>query len=223
MSGIGGWVLYILCEQVEDKRIWNACILCVIYLLPASEARTNQFFIVHTIYQLHSCCMWVAWGVYPLCPHAWGPSRLHFLCALPNFIWWKYVWFDLKKKQKELTPHCQPWGWEMVYEVKVLVTQAWWPEFEPHDTPKKLGAVVYICNPSTSTGRWEAEPGELAWRASLQIIQPDNARCQLKPHLCHEMRLKERMESWKAVIWSLYACHMIFMCSDTCVPPYIPN
>lgn len=152
-----------------------------------------------------------------------GSSRLHFLCALPNFIWWKYVWFDLKKKQKELTPHCQPWGWEMVYEVKVLVTQAWWSEFEPHDTPKKLGAVVYVCNPSTSTGRWEAEPGELSWRASLQIIQPDNARCQLKPHLCHEMRLKERMESWKAVIWSLYACHMIFMCSDTCVPPNIPN
>lgn len=134
-----------------------------------------------------------------------GSSRLHFLCALPNFIWWKYVWFDLKKKQKELTPHCQPWGWEMVYEVKVLVTQAWWPEFEPHDTPKKLGAVVYVCNPSTSTGRWEADPGELAWRASLQIIQPDNARCQLQPHLL----------SWNEIEGKdgiLKSRHLIFIC-----------
>lgn len=126
----------------------------------------------------------------------------HFLCALPNFICWKYVWFDLKKKQKELTPHCQPWEWEMVHEVKVLVTQAWWPEFEPHNTPKKLGAVVYICHPSSSMGRWEAEPGELAWRASLQTIQPDNARRQLKSHLL----------PWNEIEGILKSHHLIFIC-----------
>lgn len=43
MSGIGGGVLHILYEQVEDKRIWNVCIYVLFtYWLGQKQEQTNS-------------------------------------------------------------------------------------------------------------------------------------------------------------------------------------
>lgn len=87
MSGIGGGVLHILYEQVEDKRIWNACIYVLFtYWLGQKEEQTNS--------ALFTCTLAVCEepeGLSSVCTCMGSFTSLHFLCALSNFISWKYV------------------------------------------------------------------------------------------------------------------------------------
>lgn len=48
MSEVGGWVLYILYKQVEDKRIWDACIFT--YYLFIACIRSKNKPILHCSY-----------------------------------------------------------------------------------------------------------------------------------------------------------------------------
>lgn len=195
--------------------------LCIIELLPGSEARTNQFCIVCIIH-LHSCCVWVTWGLYPRWVYAWGP--LEVVTSFMVFtMWFPGDRFDLVyKKESWLKIVMKNWEKEKAQRVKCLLRRPdalsliftvhfrGWMQLLMHVIPALLQG--------DRRQRQENWPEEQACRQSSQIMQGSKRNNRRHPALKHDWRKTPK------------SCPLIFVCLmwHVCAPhphsyPYTPS